>query len=107
MIRIENSRFVLTLSDDCVAQSLVVKATGQECLQAPTALFTLTQDRPYNNEIKLIYPNKQTTFPANRIRREGNRLTVGFELVAFEAVIDLQETEDFIVIHLNKRILAS
>ena len=96
MIRIENSRFVLTLSDDCLAQSLVVKATGEECLQEQTPLFTLTQDRPYNNEIKLIYPNKQTTFPANRIRREGDRLIVGFELVAFEAVIQLQENEDFI-----------
>ena len=32
MIRIENKYFVLELGEDCVAQRLVLKSTGVECL---------------------------------------------------------------------------
>lgn len=96
MVIIENKLFTLTVSDDGIARSLIVKETGEECLHEESVLFSLTQERPYNNEIKLIYPNKRTTFAANRIRREGNTLYVGFELISIEAVIELQVTDAFI-----------
>lgn len=96
MVLIENKLFKLEISDNCVAKSLILKSTGEECLYEETALFSLTQERPYNNEIKLVYPNKRTTFVANRIRRDGNKLFIGFELVAFEAVIELHENDDFV-----------
>lgn len=91
-IVLENESFVLRLGEDCTAQSLVCRATGEECImpgeEAP--LFTVTEDRPYNNEIKLAHPNKRTTFRANRVRMEGDKLIVGFELIAFEAVVGLK-----------------
>ncbi len=60
------------------------------------ALFSLTQERPYNNEIKLMNPNKRTTFAANRVRRDGDKLIVGFEVVAFEAVVEIKEKDDYV-----------
>ncbi len=96
-IILENKRFILTIGSDCTAKSLVLKSCGEECLLQGSAvsLFSLTENRPYNNEIKLSYPNKRTTFQANRIRREGNRLIVGFELVTFEAVLEFTVTDAY------------
>ena len=95
-IIIENSYLRLEISDDCIATSLVCKQTGEECLEQGKniPLFSLTEPRPYNNEIKLAYPNKRTTFNANRVRREGDDLIVGFELVTFEARVrvDIKDT---------------
>ena len=100
----ETKHYVLTVGEDCIAKSLILKATGEECLMEgePTALFSLTEDRPYNNEIKLAHPNKKTTFEANRIRREGNRLIVGFELLLFDAVVEVKEAEDYIAFQLKE-----
>ncbi len=90
-IIIENEMFRLEVTPECVAESLFCKKTGEECLETGTGipLFSLTEERPYNNEIKLAHPNKRTTFNANRVRREENRLIVGFELVTFEAVVEV------------------
>ena len=106
-IRIENKLFCLLLNEQCVAESLVLKKTGEECLQKEDTmpLFSLTEPRPYNNEIKLAYPNKRTTFQANRVRREGNKLIVGFELVTFEAVVEIKETDDYIAFTLSDFII--
>jgi len=94
-IIIENEMFRLELSPECVTASLFCKKTGEECLETGTGipLFSLTEERPYNNEIKLAHPNKRTTFNANRVRREEKRLIVGFELVTFER---LSESEPLV-----------
>lgn len=101
-IIIENKNFILTVSDECVAQSLIFKATGEECLNnyEGIPLFSLTEERPFNNEIKLAHPNKKTTFGANRIRREGDRLVIGFELITFEAVVAVKEKDEYIAFEL-------
>ena len=97
-IILENKHFCLTIGGDCCAKSLVHKASGQECLDTyeDTALFSVTQPRPYNNEIKLAYPNKRTTFQANRVRMDGDRLIVGFEIIHYEAEIAVTITDDYI-----------
>lgn len=88
-IVIENKMLRLTVSDDGIAKSLICLATGEECLKADEeiSLFSVTQDRPFNNEVKLAHPNKRTTYQANAIRREGNCLIVGFEIAPYEAVM--------------------
>lgn len=65
-IVLENAAFRLVVGTNALARSLVVKATGEECLSnaEPLPIFTATQDRPFNNEIKLIHPNKRTVYPA-------------------------------------------
>ncbi len=103
MILIENQKFCLKLNSDCTAESLVLKETGEECLMADekTPFFSLTENRPWNNEIKLAYPTRRTTFQANRVRREGNNLIVGFDLVMFEAVIEIKEAPTYVTFALK------
>ena len=70
---IENARFRLVAGADAKVKSLVLKATGEECAAGAEGipLFSVTQDRPFNNEVKLIHPNKRTTYWANRLRRSS------------------------------------
>ena len=45
MIKIENAKFALSISDSGYAESLIFKKTGEECLYTgvKTPFFTLTQ----------------------------------------------------------------
>lgn len=96
-IILENAKMRLVINEECKAESLVLKADGEELLaDEKLPLFSVTQERPFNNEIKLIYMNKRTTYPANRVRREGNRLIVGFELAPYEAAVEYKITDSYI-----------
>ncbi|MBQ2631707.1 MAG: hypothetical protein IJG13_18685 [Kiritimatiellae bacterium] len=94
---VETDTFRLVVGSDAAAKSLVVKATGEECVDPREGipLFTSTQNRPYNNEVKLAYPTKRTVFKANRIRREGDLLVVGFHLAPYEAEIRVRERSGY------------
>lgn len=100
---IENARLRLRVGDDGGVRSLVVKRTGEECVPAgkPVPLFAVTQDRPFNNEVKLIHPNKRTTYPANALRRDGDRLIVGFAIAPYEAAVDLKVTDCYVEFRLT------
>ena len=52
---VENAKFRLVIGADAVAQSLRIKATGEELLDngERLPLFSATQDRPFDNELKL------------------------------------------------------
>ena len=102
----ENSKYKFSINEAGFAESLILKSNGEELLAGERIpLFTVTQQRPFNNEIKLIYMNKRTTYPANRVRLEGDKLIVGFELAPYEAVVAVKVSdlyisftlEDFIV----------
>ena len=99
----DNLRFRLTIGADACAKSLVIKSTGEECLDAREgiALFSSTQHRPFNNEIKLANPNKRTTYRANRIRREGDKLVVGFAVAPYEAVVRVKEGDGYLAFTLE------
>ena len=94
---VDTENFKLVIGDDAAAKSLVVKATGEECVNAREGipLFTSTQDRPFNNEIKLAHPNKRTTYRANRVRREGDLLVVGFAVAPYEALVRVKERKGY------------
>ena len=102
-IILENKRFRLVINEDCTAQSLIHKASGQECLMQDQeiALFSVTQPRPFNNEVKLAHPNKKTTFQANRVQLDGDKLIVGFEITPFEAVVQVTITDSYIAFKLT------
>ncbi|HEX4810406.1 MAG TPA: hypothetical protein VH325_15825 [Bryobacteraceae bacterium] len=95
---IENAEMRLVIASTGAARRLIHKASGQECLAQTSGIpvFTVTQYRPYDNELQLSYPAKPKTFPAESVRREGNRLLVSFALVGYEAVIQLRITEAYI-----------
>jgi hypothetical protein len=101
-IIIENGLMKLVVGPDCVTKSLILKSTGEECLYPgeEIALFSVTQERPFNNEVKLAHPNKRTVFQANRLRREGSRLITGFEITPYEAVIEIKEAPGYIAFSL-------
>ena len=58
--RFENEKFVLIADENAIAQSLVYKESGEELLMQGEniALFSVTQLRPFNNEVKLAFMNK-------------------------------------------------
>ncbi len=97
-IILENEQYKLVIGSDAIARSLVLKSTGEECLMQgeDMAIFSVTQERPYHNELKLGHPNKKTTFQADTIYRKDNQLIVGFELLPWEAVIRIKETPAYI-----------
>ena len=99
---IENESFKLVIGADARAKSLVVKSTGDEMLDSTEDItaFSVVQDRPFNNEVKLLFANKRTEFRADRLRREGNFLYVGFELVSYEAKIAVTERPDYVLFEL-------
>lgn len=103
-IVIENAETRLVISPAGAAQSLIHKASGQECLIAGQAIpmFSVTQLRPYDNELQLSFPAQPKAFPAESVRRENNRLVVSFELVGYEATIQLRITDAFIGFTLEK-----
>ena len=92
-VTVETAAFRLVLGDDATVRSLVVKSNGEEMVDGvePQPLFSVTQDRPFNNELKLVYLDKETTYPANRVSRAGDVLTVGFEHVSYSAKIRVTE----------------
>ncbi|MBR4887802.1 MAG: hypothetical protein IKU17_01520 [Clostridia bacterium] len=103
---LENDIICLRLGQNGTAESLLHKPTGTECLAVhDMPLCAVTEDRPFNNELKLAHPNKRTTFQSNRFRWENGKLIVGFELIPFEAVVNVTDggsyfgfaLEDFIV----------
>ena len=103
-IVIENAEMRLLIGENAQALSLIHKDTGQECLAvgAGVPMFTVTQYRPYDNELQLAYPAKVTQFPGQSVRRQGNQLFVSFALVGYEATIDLKITDAYIGFNLGK-----
>ncbi len=101
-IVIENQYFRLTIGTDAVAKSLVYLPTNEECITPDTTvpLFSVTQERPFNNEVKLAHPNTRTTFPANRVRMEEGKLIVGFAITPFEAIVDVKVAERYFAFQL-------
>ena len=102
-IVIENEQVKLVIGSDGMAQSLVYKPTGEECLMQgqDIAVFSVTQERPYNNEVKLAHPNKRTTYQADTVSWDGDKLVVGFETIPYEAVISVKAESDYIMFSLE------
>lgn len=95
---IENDQVRLVITSDGIAKSLVYKPTNTECLTKgrKVPISTITEPRPYQNEVKLAYPNKKTTFKSNAIRKEGDKLIIGYELIPWEAKVGVKITPDYI-----------
>jgi hypothetical protein len=101
---LENTEMRLVINPNGSAESLIHKPTGQECLAkgAGAPMFTVTQYRPYDNELQLSYPAKIIHFPAEQVRREGDRLMVSFALVGYEATIGIKTTDAYIAFRLEE-----
>ena len=100
---IENDIFSLCLGKNAVAKSLRLKQTDEELLATDSniPLFSVTQERPYNNEIKLIHLNKKTEFLANRVSMENGKLIIGFDVAPYEAVVEINIAPTYIAFTLE------
>lgn len=103
-IILENAEMRLVISPAGFARSLLHKASGQECLaqDVDVPMFSLTQYRPYDNELQLAYPADVTHFPGTQVTRQGDRLIVEFALVGYEMSIELRVTDGYIAFRLDK-----
>ena len=92
-IVLETETFKLVIGKDAIPQSLVVKRTNEEMLLKGTKLplFSITQERPFNNEIKLQHPNTRTTYNADSLAWDGEKLTVGFDTAPYKAVVKVEK----------------
>jgi hypothetical protein len=101
---IENDEIKLVISQDGIAKSLVYKPSNTECLiqGIKVPISAITEERPYQNEIKLAYPTKRTTFKANSIRKDVDKLIIGFELIPWEAIVNVKITSNYIGFTLEK-----
>ena len=97
-IVLENSKFRFIIGEDAKPISLVDKFTNEELLycNSQISLFSVTQERPFNNENKLTYMNQRTVYQANRITQEDNTLIVGFEIAPYRALVDVDVQEEYI-----------
>lgn len=103
-ITIENAQLRLVITSDGTARSLIHKASGEECLidGVRIPIFSITQDRPYDNEIMLAFPAKSKTFAADTVYRVGDDLHIGFELTDYTATVGLKITDDYIGFEMKK-----
>ena len=92
-IVLETETFKLVIGKDAIPQSLVVKRTNEEMLLKGTKLplFSVTQERPFNNEIKLQHPNTRTTYNADSLAWDGEKLIVGFDTAPYKAVVKVEK----------------
>ena len=98
-IILENASFRLVIGSNAVAKSLILKSNNEECIPKGESmpLFASTQERPYDNEVKLSRLNKLTTFQADTIyRQDKNKLVIGFETIPYKAVVEYKITTDYI-----------
>jgi len=103
-IIIENTEICLILSTDGKALSLIHKSSGEECLvkNVKSPVFALTEYCPYDSENFLTYIARATTYPANKVVREGDKLNVNFERIAYTATILLNITPEYIGLKLTE-----
>ena len=99
----ENKNFRLTVGENALTESLIYKPNGEELLMADEeiSLFSVTQLRPFNNEVKLAYMNKKTTFEANKIAVEGNKIIIDFEIIPYQAVVTYEVKDEYMTFTLT------
>ena len=100
---IENDQMKLVISGDGIAKSLIYKPGNVECLiqGKKVPISTITEPRPYQNEVKLAYPNKRTTFKSNSVRKEGDKIIIGYELIPWETTLSIKITPDYLAFTLE------
>lgn len=86
----ENGSVSFVAGKNGKALSLYDKENKEELLaDSDTPLFCVSQDRFFDNEMKLIHPSRKETIYSDSIRYENGSLIVGFSPLPYEARIDI------------------
>lgn len=108
-VTLENSRFSLAISADGKVRSLKVKSTGEECIAGNegVSFCQVVQDRPFGNEVKLIWPNKRSVYGSNSVEERDGALVFGFDTISdapgysYKAIVDVKVTDDYMAFTLR------
>ena len=101
---IENKEFRLVIGADGITESLVHLAADEELLApgSDVPAFTVTQRRPYNNELQLALPARETVFPAKSVRQVQDRLEIKFALVDHVLTIHVKVSDEYVSFTVEK-----
>ena len=101
-ISLENSYISFIMGKDGRGKSLKSKSSDEELLSDDcTPLFSVTQDRYFNNELKLIHTSREITDESDGIRLENGLLFVSFGKIPYEAVIEVTDKDNYFVFTLK------
>lgn len=93
-----NAFLRLCLRKDATVESLVCIESGKEILEPDCTmpLFSVAQQRFYNNEQKLMHPCKRTTRFADAVCWKNGLLRVRFDGLPYEALVRVEDRERYI-----------
>lgn len=101
-IILENESVLFTVGRNGNALSLIDKKNNEELLsEDETSLFSVTQDRFFDNELKLMYPSGRISVPSDSIRFEDGCFIAGFSPLPYEAVIRVSDKGNYFVFTLS------
>lgn len=101
----QNDSFCFVVGKDGKAKSLRF-GVGEELLaDCDTPLFCLTQERFFNNELKLMHPSKNTTIQSSGIRLEEGCLIASFYPIPYEVVIKVEDKGSYLLFTLDDFII--
>ena len=98
----ENDTIRFSVGRNGTARELFLKKSEEELLaDTVTPLFSITQDRFFDNELKLMYTARRLTAVSDSIRYENGCLVAGFSPLPYEAVISVTEKNGYFVFTLS------
>ena len=100
-IVLQGDSFCFVAGKDGTAKSLKI-GNGEELLSdSETSLFSVTQERFFNNELKLMHPSKNTTLQSDGLRLLDGCLVASFSLIPYEAVIKVEDKGSYLLFTLD------
>ncbi len=98
---LKNENAVFTVGKNAKALSLKLNSSKKELLcDSDTPLFTVTQDRFFNNELKLMHTAREVTAESSSLRYENGKFIAAFDKLPYEAVIDIEDKDSYFVFSL-------
>ena len=102
-----NDYISLIIGKDGKAKSLKSASFDDELLyDCETPVFTVTQGRYFDNELKLMHTSREITVSCNGIRLENNCLVASFSPIPYEAVIEVEDKGSYFVFTLKDFIIS-
>lgn len=89
--------FIFVIGKDGKAKSLKLNHGSELLADCDTALFTLTQERFFNNELKLMHPSKEMTVQSSGVRLKNDCLIASFHPIPYETVIKVEDKKSYLL----------
>ncbi len=106
-IYLSNGFMSLTVGKDGKAKSLTANNYDDELLyDSETPLFSVTQDRFFHNELKLMHTSGEITVFSDKIQLSENCLIASFSPVPYKAVIEITDKNSYFVFTLKDFIVS-